>query len=519
MNRTWKLPAELFKKQAFCLLILIFGVTVALRLPGLNRPVSKHHEFIPATVLINIISWQQAGGGAQFHYTPLYSFQHAGDRHPERAVNIDDKGNQLYLSFGPGMYMIPYFFYQALHLPVEPIYLRLLNLLLGLFTVILCFFFFDRLLPPSTANRYYRILAGCILFLFAPGDLWYFGNCFVHTALMMPFVILVGMILLPMLRSSERITALPLLALSGLIIILIYIDWFVAFLCFSVALYCLYRSFRDRRYLILALVLGVALLAGIALIFWEFASYSGAGRLALYWKYRFRSRGFANPEDSYPHLLPHLFLHLATCYLPLLVLLAGSITIRKRQRHQAGPPGHEGGFLRRRTGLLRDEFLLAGLYICALLLYVLVLTDWSTAHEFSVVPAGLLLAYLGARWLPLPRKKGVLVFSLVLCLYVVLCLGQYYFINRPGAISRDGMAYNTFEIFGKRLRQIPPGDKIFSDLKEICPMIEYYAGRNLTLVPDSASAKQLMRDWGLKRAVWAATSDFTLRGIDTLRVQ
>jgi uncharacterized membrane protein len=326
---------------------------------------------------------------------------------------------------------------------------------------------------------------------------------------MMPFVILMLLILIPMLRSSEKITPLPLLALSGLIIVLAYIDWFVAFLCLSAAGYCLYRFFRDKdkrdnRFGVLALVLGVALLTGIALIFWEFASYSGTHRVALYWKYRFLSRGFSNPDDSYRHLLPNIAFHFATSYLPLLVPLIWSFTGHKLQLRRIRP-----------SGLSRHELLFIGLYTCSLGIYLLILSDWASGHEFSVIPAGLLLAYLGARWLPL-RSTATWP---VITVFIMVSLGQYYFINRPGSISRDGMPYNTFETFGKQLRQIPPGDKIFSDLKEICPMIEYYAGRNLTLVPDSTTAKQLMRDWGLKRSIWAATSDFTLRGIDMLRAQ
>jgi hypothetical protein len=512
MNQTWKPSPDLLKKQAFNLTILVFLISVVLRLPGLNRPISKHHEFVPATILMNISSWRQAGGGAQFHYTPLLSYQNRGDRHEEKAINIDDKGNQLYLSLGPGTFLIAYFFYQALHLPVEPIYLRILNLFLELATVILCFFFFESLIPPEIKNRYYKILAACALFMLSPGILWYYGNCYVHTANMMPFAILLLMTLMPMLQSSEKITPLRLLALSGLIIIMVYIDWFVAFLCFGAAIWSLYRSFWDKKYLILSLALGAALLTGIALIFWEFASYSSTDRLALYWKYRFQSRGFGNPQDSFLHLLPYIAFNLVTCYMPLLILLIWGIATRKMQKSRAVLPLSHFD-----SAFSQKELVFICLYSCSLLAYLLVLIDWSSGHEFSVVPAGLLLAYLGARWMPTPRKKSGawLLFSL----YTALCLGQYYFINRPGAISRDGMPFDTFETFGKQLRRIPPGYKIFSDLKEVCPMIEYYSGRNLTVVPDSASAKQLMRQWGLKTSVWAATRDFTLRRIDTLRLQ
>ncbi len=140
------------KKQALLIISLIFIISVLVRLPNLNRPVSKHHEFITALILINIESWRQAGGGDHFHYTPIMNYQNAGDKSAVKAVYIDSTGNQLYLSLGPAWYMIPYFVYQAFDLPVKPIYLRILNLCFNLLSSFSSFIFFNNWYPllPTT---------------------------------------------------------------------------------------------------------------------------------------------------------------------------------------------------------------------------------------------------------------------------------------------------------------------------------------------------------------------------------
>src|SRR5450755_4635011 len=97
------------RTQALGLVLLLFIFSVFIRLPNLNRPISKHYEFNTAVIMINIISWRQGGGGDQFHYTPVMNFQHPGDKLPPNNLFIDKNGNSVYLSFGPGWYVIPYF--------------------------------------------------------------------------------------------------------------------------------------------------------------------------------------------------------------------------------------------------------------------------------------------------------------------------------------------------------------------------------------------------------------------------
>jgi hypothetical protein len=61
---------------------------VVLRIPTLDRPLSKHHDFNNAVVLINAVSWQQAGGGNKFCFTPVMNFQGQSNKLLEKGYHI-----------------------------------------------------------------------------------------------------------------------------------------------------------------------------------------------------------------------------------------------------------------------------------------------------------------------------------------------------------------------------------------------------------------------------------------------
>lgn len=481
---------DISRSKALLLTLLFFSISLLVRLPALTRPLSKHHEFNAAIILIGIESWRQAGGAADFHYVPLMNYQHPGDLDPEKAVNIDKKGNALYLSIGPGWYIIPYAFFQLFHLPATPLNLRLLSLLISSLIVLLSFFFFEELIPPGTSKRFTRICTAASLFMFNPGLLWYLSNGYVHITALLPFLLLLLILLLPMLRSPENIRAIPLLLLALSVILSVYMDWFMLFLCAAICPLTLSLARKHLKYLFLTSVLLIALFTGIALIFWQFASYTGITTVAEYWKLRFLARSFVNSNNSTPFNMLSVAGHLVSAYLPALLFLLGCLIVQWVKKIH--------------PGWSRTETQFALLYTAALCLNWLVLNNWAAEHEYSVVPAALPLAWIGATLLPASNKVSIAFIGL----FFILSTVQFYYINPPGPISRSGMPYDTYQTFGRHLRGLSPRDKIFAQLPEACPMIEYYAGRNITFAQDSSEAKQLMRIWNIDTAVWVESEEF-----------
>ncbi len=313
------------RKNAFRILFVLYVASIVIRLPNLNRPVSKHHEFNTAVVLINIESWRQAGGGAVFHYTPLMNFQHPGDRHFDTGPHIDRLGNHLYLSYGPGWYLLPYFVYQLFQLPANPLYLQVINLLINLLSLVLLFYFFERLVPVALPKRYWIVLAGCAGFLFTPAILWYLGNGYVNIGIMMPLVITILLVLLPMIQDARMINTKNLIRLFLLLVALCYFDWFGFFLSAAAGLLIITRIRKEKKYLWLCFVLAGANLIGIGLVFLQFASYAGTAMVIHYWTLRFGERSMNGNETSLLGMIRLVIQHILTSYLPFnLIARAGS---------------------------------------------------------------------------------------------------------------------------------------------------------------------------------------------------
>jgi hypothetical protein len=487
------------RNRALGVLLLLFILSICIRLPNLNRPVSKHYEFNTAVVMINIMSWRQSGGGSRLYYTPVINYQHAGDKFPPNNLNIDKDGNTVYLSYGPGMFVLPYFFYQWFKLPAIPVYLQILNLILHLICIVLFFFLSEQLIPPKETGRYFMITAGCSFMILSPGTLWFLGNGYVNVGIMLPFVIGFFLLILPMLKNPSGIITSRLIPLAILIIILIYIDWYVLILCLVTGTFAVlkYRSNKKYGWLLLVLVLSVCF--GTSLVFFQFASHMGSDAVINFWFHRFSERGLNLAGSTFLKKISYLFAYFLVSYLPLIILILISFINNLRNK-----------FL---SGWSEMEILFLKILSISLLFYNLILFEWSTDHEFAILPWSILLSFMAARLIGSFRKT--MAYG-IMGLFLILTVAQYYYINRPGLIARDGLAYDSFKKLGKSLSHIDPDYTICINLEQN-PMVEYYAGRNILRAPDSLSVKTLLHELGIQKAVWVSQKNYQVELIQIIR--
>jgi hypothetical protein len=488
------------RNRAFSIVLSLFLLSLFIRLPNLNRPVSKHYEFNTAVIMINIISWRQAGGGDQLHYTPVMNFQHAGDKLPPNNLFIDKNGNTVYLSYGPGWYVIPYFLYQWLKLPAVPIYLEILNLVFHLACILLFFCLLEQLIPADESRRYYIVTAGCCFMTFSPGILWFLGNGYINIGIMLPFVIGVFLLILPMLKDPARISVSRLIPLAFLIIILIYIDWYILFLSLLAGIFLLSKCRINKTYGWLLFVLVLSVGTGIALVFIQFSSYMGVDAVKSYWFHRFSDRGLNLAGSTFSKKISYLSAYFLASYLPLIILLLISFLNNWRRKILPAWSDKEIFFLR--------------LITASLLFYNFLLFDWSTQHEFAILPWCLLLSFIAARLIG--SFKNIHTANILMILFLVFAIVQYYWINRPGPIARDGLPYDSFKKLGESLKQIPPDYTICINLEQN-PMVEYYAGRNILRAGDSLSVKSVLRESGIQKAVWVTQKNYQVENIQIIR--
>ncbi|MBX2921199.1 MAG: hypothetical protein KF746_03330 [Chitinophagaceae bacterium] len=483
------------KSQVIVILALAFLFAVILRIPNLMRPLSKHHEYLPAVVLMNTESWNEAGGGHKFHYTPVMNYQNTGDKYVKGDI-VTQNGNIVYLSIGPGWYIIPYSVFKILNIHPSVTGLRILNLFFGLLTMFLFIIIIYKILPDNNNQGNIIIAFAGLSMLFLPAILWYFGNGYTHTGIMLPFALALAVLLLSMINDSTKIKSIRLVYVIMLLALGIYIDWFALFLGISSILICLSKLRESKKYITFIITIIAGIFLGISLIFLQFSSYAGIDNLQQYWTGRFFARANLPLIEKTGLLLRHY----CTSYLPLLIGVLISMFITKRNRI--------------RIVFYKKEILFIFLWGTAIILYHIVLFNWSFVHEFSVLPSFVLLIFILSKYLSgiFSFDKPKLACSILTAISIISIL-QYYYINPPGKRSLNGTPYDLYEKLGNKLRQINGEHKIFMHMPEANPMIEYYAKRNITNATDTIEVKQLMKAWQLKEAVWIEAPDFNFQQI------
>jgi hypothetical protein len=478
-----QLPGLLSKYRLLLLLLFL----VLLRLPSINRPVSKHHEFNTAVILINTESWDQAEGGKAFNYTPLLNYQGSSNHPLEKGAHLDAKGNHVYLSFGAGWYVLPWFVFKSFSLSFTPLNLRILSIIAGLLTVLLLY----RLIWVATADK--RIaFSSTAIFSLLPAPLWYCGIGYVTTAIMLPFVI--GMLLAwqKIEKSRDIRKTLPIAQLIGCGLITCYFDWSGVFLLASFGLWSLLNSFKNRNFLIVAILSFIAAISGVLLVLWQFASYLGWEQVLSYWKSRFTDRSSGNGEMPFFTMVLYIGKNIITGFLPLAIVIYFGF---KKSTYK--------------TIHLKASWTFWAL--AAALFYNLLFFNWSALHEFAwMLPGMLLVIFLAVNFfkrLPAKALKGItsatILFSLVI----------YYIINLPGEKSISGDRYDsrqkTAEIIRSKVNDSIPvfintnADKI----------LEYYCKRTFTSAGNLREAFKVAGEFGIKHSAFLTVEDGRLKKI------
>lgn len=251
-------------------LLLLLLLLLLLRVPHFNRPLSKHHDFNNAVILINAVSWQQAGGGAAFAYTPVMNFQGESNKLLENGPHIDANGNHVYLSFGPGWYVLPYFIFTSLHITPSPAALEIISIVIGLLTVVLLYALLYQWLQHKP-----MVLITTAFFALMPGPLWYMGHSYVTTAIMLPLVLCFFYLWYKADQANANMNIGYQFCISVCIVALMYIDWIAAFLAAGFGIWAWSNRNRIASGHTLFFTAALSAATGILLIGWQFAQHVG----------------------------------------------------------------------------------------------------------------------------------------------------------------------------------------------------------------------------------------------------
>ncbi len=485
------------KKKHYLILLAAFAVSILFRLPNLDRPLSKHHEFNTAVILNGITSWKEGGGASRFGYVPLMTYQGEANRMLKPGPYSDSIGNAYYLSLGAGWYILPYLVFTALHMPSIPLSIQLLNLLIHLLVVLSIY----RL--GRTTTLQYNLLSPhfplytALIFLFLSGPLWFYGNGYVHDAVSLPFAICLFNLYLQFVFRQKKMNGpnLAIFALWGFAGI--YFDWFTFFLLGIISCYSLYlfSKNKEKNWLLLGLFGGCVAVAAVGLVFLQYASYFSAKQVIEYWTNRAAARTLVYEDNYIIHLFAFFRNIVSSIGITAICLGLVFLFIRKK------------GF----------PMLPLLLWLTTCFFYNCILFDWSYNHDFSMVPLGVGISIATAYIILQVRSYKVA--GLLLTALCMLNVVQYYFINPPGKFSKTGEPYNQQQLLGIEIKKRIPADvRIFSNSVND-PMTEYYAHRSFVFnkVASAAEAKKMSDSLHVPKAAWMLIDSFKIKEIQFLR--
>ncbi|MCS7077372.1 MAG: hypothetical protein NZ455_11720 [Bacteroidia bacterium] len=438
------------------ILIGIWLLSVVIRVPFLNRPLSIHHEWILAHLLITLEIWESKGL-SQSKYALIYTYpQDKTNAHLDFIGGLKDKeGNYYYVSYPPLTFYAAYAFCKLFFLPIVPLTIQIFNLIWHF----VCALVWYKLLE-LIFNSHKWAFWGYVWYLFLPFNLWYHGNVyFVDVLVQGLWIIYVYFWLKGYYQAQKARNYVVLFMVS---FCLMYTEWIAAFIGVSTVIAGIFLTLKTRNYhwLLSIGVVGVAMLLALGLTLYQYTNIQDREALlyTLQHKYEFRSgRSQSYCSESILHAIKKLVYHYLKAYTPLLILIVISFFYSIWYKVDLG------------RLVTIPKVLILIFWGLPVALHHIILFGFTYFHEFSVLKSSFILIILSL-WLM--RKLNVKM--AVAALLVLVQIGVYY-----ALFYRYTDAYkNIGEIIKKERQSNELVVLAVTDDFWAIPQIMYYAKSN-----------------------------------------
>ena len=494
----------IFATRTFPLLLVIFAVSILVRLPQLNRPLSKHHEFCTA-VSLRIIKIWDTGGIENFGFNPAMNFNKPADKFINNHANtsgkmIDAQGNYYYVSHPPFAYYFPFVLFKLLHIEPDVLPLQLFNM--GLHFLSALFIYFTVCLLSFNRARSYPHLASLVAFsiyTFLPPTLWFQGNVYmsdmaVHTLFIMGVYTTLKMILRQKFYSFKYIFFYTIL-----LFLMIYTSWLGVFFAFGVLVYSLLHVKQLKGFGILIAATIVILLLALRIITYQYAQINGIEAYFTEIMMRYLVRGSLNDTShgllhflfSYLGLVKTVLFNYVANYFPVYVLLAGFMWIALTKA-------------KLKMVFSENGYRFIWLSVLPVVLLHCIFLNYSI-QDFTVLYASLFFSVLLGILYDKLKKSGV--FSIAqlngtVIAFILVSLAQFYIMNKPGSTSIFGKKYAEAQEVGHFIANNAANDEvIFIVGKEPEPQEIWYAQRNMQWVENNTQLETEVAKRDIEKAV------------------
>jgi hypothetical protein len=459
------------------IIVCLFLISVLIRWPNIDRPLSKHHEFVTSISLRVLQVWEDEGV-ANMHFSPAMNYGGVEnkfiDNHATSLGEMHDaEGNYYYISHPPFAYLLPYACFQVIGAKATVLNIQIFHLLLHFLSVVLIILIVRRITQePKVA------FIAAIIYLFLPATLWFQSNTYMSDLFVHVFH-LWGILLFIKLWKKEVGWLPSAFLLAFILFLMVYTSWLGVFFGFVVFIWFAFRM-RARKRLALLTLTFIGGFAALALTYFQYSSINGSEAYLDQLFQRLSLRGSNTTQADQGFFVEKgkeiglLIFNYSVHYWYLLVLFLISLIALRKQK----VPSFLGGEVK--------PVLLVSLL--PILLLHLCLLNYS-GHDFTVLYSSAFFAVFGAfalKHLQRNHLRGALM------AVSFLGISTYYLINLPGSTSIKGDAYNTSMLRGKYIGEnLLESEVGFSLGVSLDPMVIFYAHRNIK----SVESKREALDW------------------------
>ncbi|MFZ1694088.1 MAG: hypothetical protein WAT74_12885 [Flavobacteriales bacterium] len=462
------------------ILLFAFGVSLLVRWPLLNRPLSGHHELCTALVLIALHNWHHDGFVAH-HGAPAITFTGPADLIPPGYTDAPGlrNGTLYYLSHPPLAFDLPHALFALTATEPNALGLQLFNLFFHLLTAI-GLYLVVREIRGEAARPSGAELFASLLYLFMPAPLWFHGNAYMSDMFVQNAWVWHVLVALRALKSERPISWRSAAWCAVTLFITTAISWPGVWAGIALATIALWqwRANRDatRIRLVSAAVLGVGL--ALAYTAWRWLQVVDATAFLAYFTGRYAKRGTASIHGA-TSIFGMLAVNYRISWLPLLLPLA--LLLWKRQAVALGS---------------RSLWLFVALTGLPVVLEMLFLLEY-TGHDFAALKAGLLLCGLGGLGLSAWRARWSWVALATTC-----AAGVLYFYRTNPPLQVDDARFTWQMEQGRSIANEAQSDEMVFTLGFTPePQVQWYAKRTLFRVDDDERARELLHASGNRNGI------------------
>ncbi len=498
-------PTTARRRSQLLAILAIFLVSILLRVPFLARPLQGQHDWLTIHSLLTISIWQQVGL-SYAHNSLIMNYPNEADKYIsyiEKGTVMDQRGNTYFVAFPPFAFLLGYAVIHLLHLPVDALWLRIINLAL-LLPASLCFFLvLERMfenLGAAIASRF--AMLGVALFLFDRAVLMSLGLYF-PVILVIPLWIMAVYFFFAA-RDGWLPRGAALAVFFFLTLLAGYSDWLGMI---AAGVFFLWSLIGEKRSWVLAVLSGTAGCIAALLTVLQYASISGMSSYLHGLLFRFQDRsGISSSSqhgltlftfDTYReirnrYLEQHHFLLLF-----ILCLVFAHIVTGRRFDLLKGKPVPRGLLFVFGLPVLIDHVLLV---------------NHTAIHDYAALKATPLLTILAMLLLanlytakPVSEERSAAEISSIFirytCVVAVVCL----FSVKDYLSQRNALDPKDARLGAEIRNQSDAGQVIFLKQSKgrgyIPPNLIYFAGRNIKLVQGAGEAEAFLREYHRSRGI------------------